>query len=351
MSAENLPPWISYLAEAGRLAPSADNSQPWRFGFDGRTLTLEFDEARGGSLGKDHPAVLLALGAVIENLVQAAQGAGMDSSRWGFPAFAETGCLVRIPAPTQNLEAREIPQAIRARHTNRGPFARTPLADEIASRITQLREGCTHALVFNERGAISSLAQLVRLASELRFQTEEIHRWLAGSLRFTLEEVAAGDGLDVDTLSLPPGGRALSRYLADWRRMAFLNRFGAYKLLARVEAAQFTQAGAIVAIVGQDLGSRSWLDAGKLLERVWLYLTEQGVAVHPYFVLPDQLERLKTGRIPPNLHPAAERLAQEAEALFNGTTPFMLLRVGRARKPAKRSRRLPLAVVLVSTQA
>lgn len=350
MALATLPPWVSYLAEAGRLAPSADNSQPWRFFFDGRTLALAFDEARGASLGKDHPAVLLAFGAVIENLVQAAHSAGMDTSRWEFPTPAETGCLVRIPAPTQSLEAREIPQAIRARHTNRGPFARTPLADEIASRITRLKQEGAHALVFNDRGAIASLAQLVRRASELRFQTEEIHRWLAGSLRFTEEEVARGDGLDVDTLSLPPGGRALSRLLADWRRLAFLNRFGAYKLLAWIEAAQFTQAGAVVAIVGEEIRPSTWIEAGRLMERVWLELTEKDISVQPYFVLSDQLERLRTGKIPLHLHQAAERLAQDVKALFDEATPFMLLRLGKAKQPTKRSRRLPLEALLVPPQ-
>lgn len=348
MPINHLPAWVLYLAEAARLAPSADNSQPWRFRFDGRSLAVEFEVARG-SLGRDHSAVHLAMGAVLENLVQAAQDAGLDTSGWEFPGFAATGCLVKIPAPAQTLEALEVPQAICARHTNRGPFALTPLAEEDAASLAQLRQGEAEALVFSEREAIAQLAQLVRLASELRFQTEEIHRWLAGSLRFTPEEVARGDGLDVETLHLPPGGRALGRYLSDWRRLALLNRFGAYKLLAWIEAAQFSQAGAIVAIVGQN-GANAWLDAGRLLERVWLDLTARGWAVHPYFVLPDQLARLSAGKIPPHLRPAAERLAQQAQALFAEATPFMLLRVGQAKQPAKRSRRLPLVALISVNQ-
>lgn len=342
------PYWVSYLVKAGRLAPSADNSQPWRFVFDGRRLALEYEPKRG-SLGIDHPAVLLALGAAIENLIQAAQSAGMDTSCWEFPALTETGCLVRIPAPTQDLRAKEVPHAIRARHTHRGPFARTPLEDEIAASIAHLKQESAQVMVFNDRRAIDLLAQLVRLASELRFQTEEIHRWLASSLRFTPKEVACGDGLDVETLALPPGGKALSRFLSDWRRQAFLNRFGAYKLLAWIEAAQLSRSGAIVAIVGEDLGSQSWLDAGRLMERVWLRLTEAGLAVHPYFVLADQLYRLKTGRVPPHLSRQAEYLAQKSRMFFGSDeTLFMLMRVGRAKKPAKRSRRLPLEALLVS---
>lgn len=344
----NIPPWVWYLVAAGRLSPSADNSQPWRFVFDGQRLSVEFDETRGGQLGRTHPAVLLAFGALLENLVQAARAAEIDTSRWEFSSLAHTGCLVRIPVLDQPLAQSELPAVICARHTNRGPFERLPLPKETVSALTTQREGCAFVQAFPEQEAISQLAQLVRLASELRFQTEEIHRWLAGSLRFTEEEAARGDGLDVATLALPPGGKWLSRFLSKWERMAALNHLGAYKLLARIEAAQFTQAGAAVALVSKDAGDDAWLEAGRLLERIWLTLTEHKIAVHPYFVLSDQLWRLKTWEIPPNLQPTAERLAQKARALFAERMPLMLLRVGRARQPAKRSQRLPTASLLVT---
>lgn len=343
------PSWLAYLAEAGRLAPSADNSQPWRFVFDGQRFTVEFDEARGGQLGRRHPAVLLAFGALLENLIQAAKAAEIDTGRWEFPDFLKTGCLVQIPTPTQSLIEVEVPKVICARHTNRSPFAKKHLAGDLVKAIQALGQGELKTLVFTKQEAITQLSELVRLASELRFQTEEIHRWLAGSLRFTEEEAARGDGLDIDTLALPPGGKLLSRFLRRWERMAALNRLGAYKLLAYIEASQFTQAGAIVAIVSKGRENSVWIEAGRLMERVWLAFTEQELAIHPYFVLADQLWRFETGKIPAHLHETAARLAQEAKALFAEMTPLMLLRVGYAKQAAKRSKRLPISV-LVSAQ-
>ncbi|GAB6068103.1 hypothetical protein JCM13664_14220 [Methylothermus subterraneus] len=340
-----LPSWLVYLAEAGRLAPSADNSQPWRFRFDGERFAVEFEPSRG-SLGHTHPAVHLAFGALLENLTQAARAAEIDRSTWEYPDFAATGCLVQIPAPDRAPAQDRLPQAILARHTNRFPFARTPLPEDAVLALTDYREGGASAWVFCDRKAIARLARQVRLASQLRFQTEAIHRWLAGSLRFTEEEVARGEGLDVETLALPPGGKLLSRFLSRWERLAWLNRFGAYKLLARIEAAQFTQTGAAVAIVGED--PKAWLAAGRLMERVWLELTERGLAVQPYFVLPDQLWRWRAGEIPAHLQTPAQRLIQEAEAFFGEQTLFMLLRVGFPTRAAKRSKRLPLAALVVA---
>ncbi len=338
-----LPSWLAYFTEAARLAPSADNSQPWRFIFDGEQLAVRFDPARG-SLGPTHPAVLLAFGALLENLIQAAQAAQLDPRAWEFPAFAETACLVRVPAPDLPWTASELPAAIRARCTNRAPFAKTPLPEELVAAMSAQREGEASVQVFCAREAIFQLAELVRRASELRFQTEEIHRWLASSLRFTEEEVAQGDGLDVETLALPPGGKALSRFLRPWERLAWLNRFGAYKLLARIEAAQFTRAGAAVAIVSSD--PKGWLEAGRLLERLWLELSLHQLAVQPYFVLSDQLWRLEAGKISAPLQEAAESLKRKCSAIFSQTMPLMLLRVGQAKPPARRSRRLPVQALL-----
>lgn len=343
-----LPAWVTYLSEAGRLAPSADNSQPWRFVYDGRMLTVTFDPVRGGPLGKEHPAVLLALGSLIENLFQAAAWAGFDTRSWRQPPFPRTDRILEIPPPESEPPSDRPPPAICERHTNRAPFSRTPLPKPLARTLQTLGTDRVNTLVFTHPRDIGTLATLVRLASQLRFRTEEIHRWLADSLRFTPEEVARGDGLDVATLCLPPGGRALSRFLADWRRMAFLNRLGAYKLLARIEAAQFRRAGAIVAIVGKESDPSSWLEAGRLMERVWLELTQNGLAVQPYFVLPDQLYRLKTNTIPLPFEEEARKLAEAGTDILARRALFMLLRVGFPTREVPRSARLPQETILTN---
>ena len=337
-----VPEWVHYLVEAGRWAPSADNSQPWHFVFDGSVLTLGFGGERGNALGRNHPANLLGMGTVEENLVQAAKEAGIDIHEWSFSSSGEHYFL-RMPEPLGDQKtSMVVPSRIRERHTNRGPFESSPLVPELVQWIESQQEGGCHALVFREKKSIESLAELVRRASELRFRTREIHLWLADSLRFTPGEIARGEGLDINTLSLPPGGVLLSRFLADWRRMELLNRFGAYKLLGRIEASQLTRAGAVVAIVADGMATADWISAGRLLERLWIETNARGLAVHPYFVLSDQLHRLETGQTSSGLRPEAGELAEDSRKLFSGNgIPLMLFRVGRAKQTAVRSRRLP----------
>jgi hypothetical protein len=350
----NPPEWVRLLVRAGCHAPSADNSQPWRFEWDGRTLTLRLDQQRGGSgLGLEHPANLMAMGAAVENLVQAAAAVGLPGSavRLGLGRDGEPFATIASDgAVALSRNAAGLP--LFRRHTNRGSYLSTALDPALSARLASMTEGDARAMVASGASERQCLVNLVKDASEVRFQTEEIHRWLGASLRFTREEVERGDGLDVATLMLPPGATGLLKFSLDWKRMALLNRLGAYKLFAVLEAAMLKQCGTILTIVGTaDRGGA--VAAGRLLERVWIALNEAGLAVHPYYVLSDQLYRLRADRVAGKLRPAVTALANRTAALLGSPeeTIFMLLRVGLPRQvELVRSRRLPESVTFSSSR-
>ena len=200
-------------------------------------------------LPAEHPATQIALGAVIENLVQAAAAIGLP-----FDAVAVKTAAAQPIAELTVDTAAAIPHDAHSlplfgRHTNRFPYASSPLPASLLQWASGQREGSATCLVWEDRKHIRALSRLVRQASEARFQTQEIHEWLGQSLRFTSDEVARGDGLDVATLHLPPGGRQMLRATRDWKRMRLFNRFGAYKGFARAEAAAVSKAPALLAIL------------------------------------------------------------------------------------------------------
>lgn len=144
------------------------------------------------------------------------------------------------------------------------------------------------------------MASLVKDASQIRFQTQEIHEWLGRSLRFGKQAMQTRDGLDVATLDLPPGGSLFMRFISDWRRMKAMNFLGTHKFMSWVDSMPVKSAPAIIAIIGQA-GFRETLSAGQLMQSIWIDLNEQGIAVHPYYVVPDQMNRLKDGVVPKDL--------------------------------------------------
>ena len=348
-----LPEVVRFLAEAGRAAPSADNSQPWRFRWD-RTFDVYVRRATSEHelLPADHPATQIALGCVIENLAQAAAAIGLPFDAAAVNADAEQpwARLVVDPVAAIPADARSLP--LFSRHTNRFPFAASRLPPSLLAWASAQREHSAGCLVWQDRLNIRTLARLVRLASEARFQTQEIHEWLAQSLRFTPDEVARGDGLDVATLHLPPGGRRMLRATRDWRRMRLFNRFGAYKGFARAEAAAVGKAPALLAILAPDAPG-SAIAGGRLLERIWIEFNRLGVAVQPYFVITDQLYRLQCGSVPPRLVALVDKMKQGLDAMLGNDERRMiiLLRAGRPKVQPPRALRLPLGAIVAGERS
>lgn len=333
--------FISQLAAVGALAPSADNCQPWELRWTGQALELAYAARHPDTnvFGADSHATLLGIGAVAENLQAALAANGVDAAwQWGDGQPYGALALPALPA------AFTAPPGPLLRHTNRLPFARTALAPQLLERAGAAREGGARVAVLADAAQKRRLVRLVRLCSEARFCNRDLHRWLFGSLRHTAQEVAEGDGLDIASLGLPPGGKGMLGLISDWGRMAALNRVGAYKLLALSEVGLIAAAPALLCLTGAR-GRRATLDAGRLLARVWTELNVAGVAVQPYYVVTDQLERLHGGTLAPGFEQRVGALERELHQLL-GLAPdqmlHMILRIGYPKAQPVRSRRLPL---------
>jgi hypothetical protein len=234
--------------------------------------------------------------------------------------------------------------ALFARHTNRHPYKPTPIPSKITSAVSDMRANEARIALIDSASELARLGRATQIASEARFRTPEIHAWLGASLRMTPDSAAVGDGLDLRTLHLPPGGRHLLAYIADWRRLERLNRIGAYRLLGAIESQPIRRGPLSIAIVGGDP-----LSAGRLMERAWIYLNAQGLAVQPYFVVPDQMQRLSSGDIASPLLPSIGAMAADMKSLLalgSNETLHMVLRIGWPTRVAHRSARLPLERLL-----
>ena len=109
------------------------------------------------------------------------------------------------------------------------------------------------------------------------------------------------------------------------------------------------QSGALVAVLGPSNERGVEIAAGRLLERLWIDLNEQDIAVHPYYVLSDQLYRLREGLVPAELRPQVVKITERVAELLKSrdNTIFMLLRIGVPKTiDPVRSRRLSLESLL-----
>ena len=335
---------------AAHSAPSADNSQPWIFELEGDVLHLCWGGAAGaGPFGADSPATLLAIGGVIENLHAAAEhyGLGVDAIPVGTDGRARGVYFSAVFSESIEGGLSTDVCPVLLRHTNRFPFRSVVLSDLERELLSSGREGPARFEVFYRPLALREIARVVAAASRIRFRTREIHEWLASCLRYSPEQIARGDGLDIHALDLPPGGKGFLRLTSDWKLMQWLNRCGAYRVMAGVEASAIARGPTIAALIAprdQD----ACIAAGRLMCRVWTALNSRGVAVHPYYVVADQLQRLREKAVPADLVHEARALERSAAGCFglaSGETLHMLLRIGYPTREPVRSLRRPLPCV------
>jgi len=118
--------------------------------------------------------------------------------------------------------------------------------------------------------------------------------------------------------------------------------------MALAEVGQISTAPALVCIAG-GRGRRDVIDAGRLLTRLWTEMNLAGIAVQPFYVVSDQLNRLHEGSLPAGFEhkiSAVDTEVGELLALAPGQQLHMVLRVGLPTVDPVRSRRLPLDKVL-----
>ena len=334
---------VAFLIEAAGSAPSADNSQPWCFEWDGNILTGRVHH-RGG-FPVDYHATKLALGASAENLVWAMRLLGLDMASWYLGTSGENGVFMQGPV-TGSANAIELSNTPlwKLRHTNRLPY-RPEIDPDVAHRLAASRVNNVGVKVIMGSG-IQQAADWVRQASEIRFQTREANEWFAASLRYGASPEDFASGLHVDTLALPPGGVGLLKLISDWRRLQWLNRLRAYKLFAAIEAVNFQKTPLVVAIIGPS-DQASAFDAGRCLQQVWLNVTGLGLSAQPYYVVADLLNRLELNSMPEQCMPQAVALQNRIHSEYgNENTVHCLLRIGKPIGVIKASGRLPLNEII-----
>lgn len=332
---------LSLAIAAARAAPSADNAQPWRLQWQGGRLSVCHRPHPGlDPFGPSGHATLLGIGALAENLAQALPGCAssitLEDLDSGAPYFS-----LSLDAAGNAPDPGDLP--LFKRHTNRFPYGRGAPDGDLLATLANLGEGSVRLIVQHTPASRTAFAQIARICCQARFCNPELHNWLMGSLRFTQAEVAGGDGLDLATLHLPPGGKHFMGAIRPWARMARLNQIGAYRFMALTEILPLRKAPLILGVVGED-SQVGTFSAGRLMERAWIELNALGWGVQPYYVVTDQETRLKAGRLPPAWQaPVGHALAQ-LPGLLNirkGERLHMALRVGWPTRNPPRSGRLP----------
>jgi nitroreductase len=306
------------------LAPSGHNGQPWLFQIDDDLLSVRADRSRA------LPAIDPQDRELLISCAAAAHLAEVALRHFGYhpavellpdPADGDLLATIRLGARGAAPGARDVFDAILARHSNRRPYQARPVP---GGQLARLRAAASAEGAWLEpvtdRSAIAAAADLIAEGDRVKWREGVFRREL--SERIIPNRGQRRDGMPGYAFGVPGPLAHLAPRIV---RRADLGR-----LRARSDRALALAAPALVVIgTGRD-DPAAWTAAGRAMSQVLLRATADGLATS---FLSQAVE------VPP-LRP---RLAS---LLRHDGHPQLLLRVGYPRRPARPAPRRPVEDVL-----
>jgi hypothetical protein len=270
------------LLRAAILAPSGDNTQPWRFAVDSksRRISIYLDENRDPSpMNSGQRMARLAIGAAVENMLCAAESLGWQVE----PEEPRNGALASLRIVNCEENSREIAPAISSRGTNRRVYDCRPLSAEAVADLERAVFDYpeVQTIWIHQRERVLALADLVGRADALMLGEPSMRLAFLDNIRFdTKWNAEVDEGLSLASLELPVGDRIalrMMRYLPNW----LLRLGGAPRKFAAAGRRLVASSSGICIVTEKEGTVRSELLAGRALQRAWLALTEGSLAVQP----------------------------------------------------------------------
>lgn len=291
---------IRRILEAGVLAPTAHNAQPWRFRVEGdRVECRREDTLCFRHLDFENGATHVGFGALVENMALEAATIGIRADVDLFPRADDPRlvCVVRLARDSEVKPEPELAAEIPRRCTNRRKGRRRPLSDAERAALTEaIAPTRARLLLATDPDALDTLARLVGRVDRITFSHAEIHREIFEGFRWTPQEVRANPhGLDVATLELAGPERAVVKMLSRWSAIRFLTRIRAGIMLEMAGRQAVATASAMGLIVHPGTSPESYVAGGRALERLWLAASRAGLGLQPLASLPFMFARLERG--------------------------------------------------------
>jgi nitroreductase len=330
------------IIEAGVRAPSGENCQPWRFVADDNGVTIYNIPERDLSLYNfNQLGSYVAHGALIENLVIAASSFDYLSSVHLFPHDSDRNCIARIGF-TKDIKkiADPLNQYVNQRVSNRSSYRTTPFPESDRRTLIDVSKH------FNDGGRVVFVEDIARkrrlgralsYADQLLFENAKLHDFLFEHIHWSLEDSLKNKtGFYIKELGLAGPQEAVFKLLRKDAWLRLLKKIGFPKMAAKGNVNLYSKVSGLGAVVMKDNDKTSFVNGGRLMERLWLTATRLGYSIQPltaiiffeqriianaaHDFLPEQIEGVKK----------SYAVIQKEFGLGNDTA-VMLFRIGKGK--------------------
>lgn len=322
-----------YLALCGSLAPSPHNTQPWKFVTGENEISVYADRSRNLGRGDmDFRMMLMSIGCAIENMRIAANLLGHDArvAEVADDHFHTSGLCANITLTKQNKPGQQpLFDSIFKRQTTRAPFLPNAVSSQLPRSINRMNDSSVLSLHWYTSPPDMEKMTGIHTDAVRSFVVSDAYQDSLRWWRYTRDEMLDGrDGISIFTACAPGLIKQYFQYSVDEVAMSgTFGQEGEVDLMHKL----FHATPLWGAITSAQTGNNARLNAGRLLERVYLETTRQNYRIMPVAYVPEQAEyatRMKNAFNIPQQH--------ELMAIF---------RIGEA-ETCERSVRRPLSDVV-----
>lgn len=345
---------IRKIIEAGILAPSGGNSQPWKFLVRKQQLLIY------NLPDKDLPfynfqqrGSLVAHGALIENIFIAASSFGYQTKAIFFPDQNDANCVVLIEFKKSDLKADFLYNYLAVRATNRKAYQDTLLNEDQRAEIlnSSYEIGNGEVALVDDSSLKKIIGEAVSINERLILENQDLHSDFFRHLVWTdKEERNKKSGLSLQTLELPLFVQFLFRLIKYWPVAQFLNKLGFSESAANENAKLYARTGAFGIITVPKDADLNFILAGRLMQRIWLKAAKMGLSFHPITGVLFVMMRIMAGEshdLPAYQINFIREAYEKILFVFNVKKglPVILFRIGYGSEPSARSSRLPPEII------
>ena len=276
---------MHYIIRAGIQAPSGDNVQPWKFAVQGNTLSLYLDRHADQSFfNVNQIASIISCGAVLENMRLAATALGLHTKVVHLPSGEGADLMATVKFIPGAIEKEPLADAIWTRHTNRQWYVHRPLPQttlrDLMACVTAFPGARLH--VITQAADLKKLANMIYKVDRIRTEHRALHEHLHSMIRSSVQEaLTKRDGLPLKTLEAGIAGEIFLKSTRPWWVMHVANQLGLGRMVALHSYQALCHASAVALLTVSGMQPKDFLCGGEALERLWLTLTYQGLAMQP----------------------------------------------------------------------
>lgn len=333
-------------------APSGENAQPWRFVVQGNRISVFNIPERDQSLyNVNQLGSYVAHGTLIENIIITSTAHGYGAKTQVFPDGQNKDLVAIIDLQKESIAVDPLHAYIEKRCTNRKPYKKNmPLSAEQVSELARAQEVVAggKAVFVQEEEKIKALAHAGSMNERVMFDNQFLHNFFFTHITWTKEEDEEKRvGFYIKTLEMPAPAQVAMKLFRSWPIMRFLNKFGAAKAIAQTNTGVYASSSAIGAVIMPKDGPNHFIDAGRVMQRIWLTATKLGLSIQPltgvlFFThgintgktdkfMPHHLELIK------NAHADIYRTLEAGD----GEMVAMMFRIGHGGEPTARAIKMP----------